>query len=130
MKRFLLLFYLILTLSMSGIFCVYAQSDAPPEEGTVPAIDLTTFTGIVAAVSLVVTQLAKILPVVYEKNCLKILLSIGIAVAASLLAWHFGWAAFLQGLAWWMAVFYGVGAGLTASGAYDLIKSLFTANKG
>lgn len=129
MKRFLFSTLLIVSLSLSGL-TLYAQIDAPADEGSVPAIDPTTFTGIVAAVSLVVTQPAKILPVVYEKNWLKIAVSVGMAIAASLPAWHFGWASFLQGLARWMAVCYGVGAGLTAGGAYDPIKSLFTANKG
>lgn len=126
MKRFL--FFVILLLSIESATYVYGQDQ--PADADASAIDLTTFTGIVAAVSLVVTQLAKIVPAVYEKAWLKISVSVAIAVIASLLAWHFGWAAFLQGLAWWMAVFYGVGAGLTASGAYDLIKSLFAAKKG
>ncbi|MDR2764122.1 MAG: hypothetical protein LBB90_03725 [Tannerella sp.] len=125
MKRFLFLFTLMMSLSLGGAVYVYAQ-EAPADAGSPAALDLTTFTGIVAAVSLVVTQLAKIIPVVAEKTWLKILVSVGVAILASLLAWHFGWAQFLQGLAWWMAVFYGAGAGLTASGAYDLIKSLFT----
>jgi hypothetical protein len=128
MKRFLFLTSVISLLSLLSVTYVYAQ-EAPPE-GSISAIDLTTFTGIVAAVSLAVTQLAKIIPAVSQKNWLKILTSVGVAVAASLLAWHFGWAQFLQGLSWYMAVFYGVGAGLTASGAYDLIKSLVAGQKG
>jgi hypothetical protein len=128
MKQFLFLTLVISLLSLLSVTYVYAQ-EAPPE-GSISAIDLTTFTGIVAAVSLTVTQLAKIVPSVSQKNWLKILISVAVATVASLLAWYFGWAQFLQGLAWWMAVFYGIGAGLTASGAYDLIKSLVTWQKG
>ncbi|MDR1676006.1 MAG: hypothetical protein LBR86_06025 [Tannerella sp.] len=123
MKRFLFLIFGMLSLSLMSVMYVYA-GESPPQE-TVSAIDLTTFTGLVAAVSLAVTQLAKMLPVVAEKNGLKILVSVAVAIVASLLAWHFGWAPFLQGLTWYMAVCYGVGAGLTASGAYDFIKALF-----
>jgi hypothetical protein len=127
MKRFLCLFSVIMALYVWSVTYVYAQ-EALPEE-VVSAIDLTTFTGLVAAVSLAVTQLARVVPAVYEKTWLKITVSVVVAVVASLPAWHFGRAAFLQGLAWWMAVFYGVGAGLTASGTYDLIKSLFAVKK-
>jgi hypothetical protein len=129
MKRFLFLFlfFVILALSVWSATYVYAQ-EAPDEAGS-SAIDLTTFTGLVAAVSLAVTQLAKIVSAVYEKTWLKITVSIVVAVVVSLLAWRFGWAAFLQGLAWWMAVFYGIGAGLAASGAYDLIKAFIAVEK-
>jgi hypothetical protein len=127
MKRFLFFTLVISSLSLWSVTYAYAQ-EAPPEE-SVSAIDLTTFTGIVAAVSLIVTQLAKLIPAVSEKNWLKILVSVAVAVAVSLPARHFGLAQFLQGLSWWMVVCYGIGAGLTASGAYDLIKSLFATKK-
>jgi hypothetical protein len=127
MKRFVFLFLVIMSLSAVRAAYVYAQ--AAPEDAGVSAIDLTTFTGIVGAVSLAVTQLAKLVPAVQAQTWLKILVSVGVAILASLLAWHFGLAQFLQGLAWWMAVCYGVGAGLTASGAYALRKSLFTVNR-
>jgi hypothetical protein len=125
MKRFLFLFSVTVALALPGATYLYAQQ-APPETDTPSAVDLTTFTGIVAAVSMIVTQLAKIIPAVSRKNGLKILLSVAVAIAASLLAWHFGWASFLQGVAWWTAVCCGIAAGLAASGAYDLIKSFFT----
>jgi fluoride ion exporter CrcB/FEX len=123
MKRFLFLLFVISALIIGSATYVYAQE--PPDDVGASAIDLTTFTGIVAAVSLFVTQLAKIVPVVYEKTWLKIVVSVAVATVASLLAWHFDWAAFLRDKTWWTAVFYGVGAGLTASGAYDLIKAVF-----
>jgi hypothetical protein len=121
MKRFLFLTLLILSFPLASATYVYAQESPPADVDF--AVDLTTFTGIVAFVSLAVTQLAKIIPAVSQKNLLKILVSVGVAIVATLLAWHFSWAQFLQGLSWWMAVFYGVGAGLTAAGAYDLIKA-------
>jgi fluoride ion exporter CrcB/FEX len=122
MKRFLFLLFVISALIIGSATYVYAQE--PPDDVGASAIDLTTFTGIVAAVSLFVTQLAKIVPTVYEKTWLKIVVSVAVATVVSLLAWNFGWAQFLKDLPWWTAVFYGVGAGLTASGAYDLIKAL------
>jgi hypothetical protein len=99
MKKSLFLILTVLSLSLLPVAYMYAQ-EAPPEADTPAAIDLTTFTGIVAAVSLPVTQLAKIVPAVYEKTWLKIAVSVGVAVAASLLAWHFGWAQFPGGLSW------------------------------
>ncbi|MDR2917282.1 MAG: hypothetical protein LBV74_21010 [Tannerella sp.] len=105
----------------------FAQNPVPANDlADVSGIvfDLSTFAGIVAFVSLVVTQLAKKLPVVETNTILKILVSVAVGMLASLLSWKFGWADFLAGLLWWQVLVQGALAGLAACGAYDLIKSV------
>ena len=87
-------------------------------------LDLSSFTGIVAIVSLIVTQIAKLIPVVESKTILKILVSAVAGVVISFVGWKFSFAAFLYGLSAWQALLYGVFAGLSACGFYDLIKSV------
>lgn len=114
--------FLMLTI---GITCVVAQDSLPDPPDTVFVLNLTTFTGIVAAISLVGTQLVKLIPAIGNSTLLKILASVVIGIAATLISWHFGWADFLIGLNWWKAIIYGFLSGLTASGAYDLINNTF-----
>jgi hypothetical protein len=124
MKRFVFTFFLMLA---AGILCVFGQESLPELPywpGAAFSLDLTTFTGIVAAISLCATQLMKLFPFIGQKAYLKVLTSIGIGIASTLLAWHFEWAVFLTGLAWWYALFYGIGAGLIACGTYDLITNI------
>jgi hypothetical protein len=123
MKRFLFLALATLFLSCGVAFAGEAAPAAVPDPGFV--LDLTTFAGVVALVSLLGTQLAKLVPAIAEKALWKILVSAALGMAVTLLAWKTGLAAFLSGIAWWHALLYGIGAGLSASGAYDLLRALF-----
>ena len=105
--------------------CVPAIAYAQDVGGdVVTAFELSTFTGIVAIVSFLVTQLAKFVPVIDSKTILKILVSVVTGIAVSLIAWKLSLAEFLVNLAIWQTLIYGLLAGLSACGFYDLIKNV------
>jgi hypothetical protein len=52
-----------------------------------------------------------------------------VGIATSFLAWGFGWAEFLANLPWWQVLIQGLVIGLTACGAFDLLKGLFGEKK-
>ncbi len=123
MKKYLFLFVAMFVIALP----VFSQAtDRTGDISDVPAIvfDWSTFAGITAFVSLAVTQLAKRIPVVETHAVLKILVSVAVGMVVSLLSWKFGWADFLSGLLWWQVLIQGLLAGLSACGAYDLIKSV------
>lgn len=111
-------------LFISMLFCAFPLM---AQDGTNQGftIDITTFTGIVALISLIVTQLAKYIKIVNENLFVKIGVSIVSGALISLLAWQLGVAEFLSGMTWWQAAIQGALAGLTASGAYDMLKGMF-----
>lgn len=122
MKRILIVMSILLMLSLN--VSVYAQEVLPEaNELSQIVIDLSTFTGIVAFVSLIVTQLAKFIPVIDSRALWKILTSVAVGCLATFISWRFNLAEFLNNLTWWQMLVQGIFAGLTASGAYDLIKS-------
>ena len=98
-----------------------------PEVGW--SFDFSTFAGIVAVVSLAVTQAAKFLPFVEKSTVSKILSSVAVSMVIILVTWHFKLADFLAGLPFWQVIVQGLLAGLSACGAYDLVKSLFGAKE-
>lgn len=126
-KRMKKLFF-ILTIAIMFLTAfaasTYAQDPDVPQ--TVNAIDLSTFAGIVAAISLVVTQIAKISPVISEKTVYKILISVGTGILLSFFAWWINIAPFLTDMLWWQVLIQGVLSGGSACGVYDFIKSLFS----
>jgi len=116
-KVFVLLMF---ALFMSALCVpVMAQSDGGTESA---AVGLTTFTGIVALVSLMVTQGAKLLPAINASTLLKIGVSVAVGVVASFVAQWFGIADFLAGMVWWQVLIQGLLAGLSACGFYDVLK--------
>ena len=110
------LFTLIMLITTTSIF---AANDAIGEPFT---FDLASFTGLIGLVSFLVTQVAKFIPAVKSKNWVKILTSVVVGIATSILAWLTDLASFMQGLEVWKVIVYGVGAGLSGCGFYDLIK--------
>lgn len=122
MRKYLFLFVVMFVIALP----VFSQ--APDQAGDLfdvsgAMFDWSTFAGITAFVSLAVTQLAKKVPVIETHAVLKILVSVAVGMVVSLLSWKFGWADFLSGLLWWQVLIQGLLAGLSACGAYDLIKS-------
>jgi hypothetical protein len=94
-----------------------------PEDGG--GIGFTTFAGLVALISLVVTQASKVLTVVSENRAVKIAVSVGTGLILTLVAWRLRFAGYLIDLSLWQALLQGVLAGLSACGLYDLFKPLF-----
>ena len=121
MKKFLFLAICAFSALVMCVPALYAQDIG----GSSPVFDFSTFAGIVAVVSLAVTQGARIFPFVNKSAVTKILSSVAVSMVIILVTWHFKLADFLAGLPFWQVIVQGLLAGLSACGAYDLIKNLF-----
>ena len=117
MKRLLFLFAMLLT-----PFALMAQ-EVIPSEGTI-TIDLTTFTGIMAFVTMSATQLAKVVPYIDTHKWAKVLSAVVIGMLGCILAWLLKVSPLLIGSEWWEALLYGVAVGLSSAGFYDLVKAI------
>lgn len=125
----MLLKKLIIMLNMLLMFTVgiAAQTAMGLSEGVVePGLvtDFASFTGIMTLVSLVVTQLSKLIPSIEEKKWAKPLVSIAVGILSCLFGWILQISPVLEGLIWYMVILYGVFAGLSACGLYSILKPL------
>ena len=100
---------------------VFAQTEVS-NEGTQIIFDLSTFGGIVAVISSVVTQIFKVVPVIDGSKIAKIGISVAVGIVVCMLAWVLKISEPLAGLIWWQTLIYGVAAGLSGCGFYDLVK--------
>lgn len=117
MKRLLFLFAMLLT-----PFALMAQ-EVIPSEGAI-TIDLTTFTGVMAFVTMSATQLAEVVPYIDTHKWAKILSAIVIGMLTCILAWFLQVSPLLVGSEWWEALLYGVAVGFSSAGFYDMVKAL------
>lgn len=117
MKRLLFLFAMLLT-----PFALMAQ-EVIPSEGAI-TIDLITFTGIMASVTMSATQLAEVVPYIDTHKWAKILSAIVIGMLTCILAWFLQVSPLLVGSEWWEALLYGVAVGFSSAGFYDMVKAL------
>ena len=125
----MLLKKLIIMLNMLLMFTVgiAAQTAIGLSEGVVePGLvtDFASFTGIMTLISLVVTQLSKLIPSIEEKKWAKPLVSIVVGILSCLFGWILQISPVLEGLIWYMVILYGVFAGLSACGLYSILKPL------
>ena len=125
----MLLKKLIIMLNMLLMFTVgiAAQTAMGLSEGVVePGLvtDFASFTGIMTLISLVVTQLSKLIPGISEKKWAKPLFSIAVGILSCLFGWILQISPVLEGLIWYMVILYGVFAGLSACGLYSILKPL------
>ena len=125
----MLLKKLIIMLNMLLMFVVgiaaqtaIGSSEEVVEPGLVT--DFASFTGIMALISLVVTQLSKLIPSIKEKKWAKPLVSIVVGILSCLFGWILQISPVLEGLIWYMVILYGVFAGLSACGLYSILKPL------
>ena len=114
---------IVLVMSMLLFFVcgVFAQTEVS-NEGTQIILDLSTFGGIVAVISSVVTQIFKLIPAIDGSKIAKIGISVGVGIIVCMLAWVLKISEPLAGLIWWQTLVYGVAAGLSGCGFYDLVK--------
>lgn len=114
---------IVLLMSMLMLFVcgVFAQTEVS-NEGTQIILDLSTFTGIVTVISSVVTQIFKLIPAIDGSRIAKIGISVGVGIIVCMLAWALKISEPLAGLIWWQTLIYGVAAGLSGCGFYDLVK--------
>ena len=114
---------IVLVMSMLMLFMcgAFAQTEVS-NEGTQIILDLSTFTGIVTVISSVVTQIFKLIPAIDGSKIAKIGISVGVGIIVCMLAWILKVSEPLAGLIWWQTLIYGVAAGLSGCGFYDLVK--------
>ena len=105
-------------------FALMAQGAGTETAGTV--IDVTTFTGMMAIVTAIVTQLCKVVPAIAGHKWAKVLTSLGVGVAATMACWALHVSDYLEGLVWWQAAVAGVAVGLSAAGFYDVVRALWS----
>lgn len=103
---------------------ILAETGVLSEE-TQFVLDLSTFTGIVAVISSTVTQIFKIAPSINGSKIAKIGISVGVGIAVCMLGWLLQISEPLAGLIWWQVLIYGVAAGLSGCGFYDLVKVIW-----
>lgn len=125
----MLLKKLIIMLNMLLMFIVGIAAQTAmglSEEVVEPGLvtDFASFTGIMTLVSLVVTQLSKLIPSIKEKKWAKPLVSIAVGILSCLFGWILQISPVLEGLIWYMVILYGVFAGLSACGLYSILKPL------
>lgn len=125
----MLLKKLIIMLNMLLMFTVGIAAQTAmglSEEAIEPGLvtDFASFTGIMTLVSLVVTQLSKLIPGISEKKWAKPLVSIVVGILSCLFGWILQISPVLEGLIWYMVILYGVFAGLSACGLYSILKPL------
>lgn len=125
----MLLKKLIIMLNMLLMFTVGIAAQAAiglSEEVVEPGLvtDFASFTGIMTLISLVVTQLSKLIPSIKEKKWAKPLVSIAVGILSCLFGWILQISPVLEGLIWYMVILYGVFAGLSACGLYSILKPL------
>lgn len=114
---------IVLVMSMLLLFVggAFAQTEVS-NEGTQIILDLSTFTGIVAVISSVVTQIFKLIPAIDGSKIAKIGISVAVGIVVCMLSWLLKVSEPLAGLIWWQTLVYGVAAGLSGCGFYDLVK--------
>lgn len=124
LKKKLIIMSNMLLMFIVGIAAQTAMglSEEVVEPGLVT--DFASFTGIMTLVSLVVTQLSKLIPGISEKKWAKPLVSIAVGILSCLFGWILQISPVLEGLIWYMVILYGVFAGLSACGLYSILKPL------
>lgn len=125
----MLLKKLIIMLNMLLMFTVGIAAQTAmglSEEAIEPGLvtDFASFTGIMTLVSLVVTQLSKLIPSIEERKWAKPLVSIVVGILSCLFGWILQISPVLEGLIWYMVILYGVFTGLSACGLYSILKPL------
>lgn len=117
----------VICLLLMSVAATYAQAVEPEPQGSEFIVDLGTFAGIVAVVSFLVTQISKLISYINEHRWAKIAISLFVGAGICSASWATGLAPFLSGLTIWQVLIYGVGAGLSGCGLYDIVKPVLDA---
>lgn len=118
MKRFITFLSLCFVAAMT-----FAATDTPSEAGQM-LVDVGTFTGLVALTSMIVTQVMKVIPAIDGNRLAKIGISALAGIAVCMAVWALQASPLLDGLVWWQALLYGLAAGQSGCGFYDVIKAI------
>lgn len=118
MKRVVIFCWLLLACVVSVLA---AEAGVVNQEA---GVSVATFAGVTALVSLLGTQVSKLVPYIGAHNWCKILVSVALGMVVAMASWGLQLAEFMDGFAWWQALLAGVASGLSACGFYDLIKAI------
>lgn len=120
MKKFIFMFMALLTLAIPAL----AAEDIGIAPASEVVIDVGSFTGIVALVSMIATQILKVIPAIKENKLAKIGISVAVGIIVCMVCWVLQ-VSILISMKWWVALLYGLAAGLSACGFYDIIKAIY-----
>lgn len=121
MKKFIFMFMALLTLAIPAL----AAEDIGIAPASEVVIDVGSFTGIVALVSMIATQILKVIPAIKENKLAKIGISVAVGIIVCMVCWVLQVSPILISMEWWVALLYGLVAGLSACGFYDIIKAIY-----
>lgn len=123
MKKFIFIFMALLTLAIPAL----AAEDIGIAPASEVVIDVGSFTGIVALVSMIATQILKVIviPAIKENKLAKIGISVAVGIIVCMVCWVLQVSPILISMKWWVALLYGLAAGLSACGFYDIIKAIY-----
>lgn len=121
MKKFIFMFMALLTLAIPAL----AAEDIGIAPASEVVIDVGSFTGIVALVSMIATQILKVIPAIKENKLAKIGISVAVGIIVCMVCWVLQVSPILISMKWWVALLYGLVAGLSACGFYNIIKAIY-----
>lgn len=121
MKKFIFMFMALLTLAIPAL----AAEDIGIAPASEVVIDVGSFTGIVALVSMIATQILKVIPAIKENKLAKIGISVAVGIIVCMVCWVLQVSPILISMEWWVALLCGLAAGLSACGFYDIIKAIY-----
>ena len=121
MKKFIFMFMALLTLAIPAL----AAEDIGIAPASEVVIDVGSFTGIVALVSMIATQILKVIPAIKENKLAKIGISVAVGIIVCMVCWVLQVSPILISMEWWVVLLYGLAAGLSACGFYDIIKAIY-----
>lgn len=121
MKKFIFMFMALLTLVIPAL----AAEDIGIAPASEVVIDVGSFTGIVALVSMIATQILKVIPAIKENKLAKIGISVAVGIIVCMVCWILQVSPILISMEWWVALLCGLAAGLSACGFYDIIKAIY-----
>lgn len=121
MKKFIFMFMALLTLAIPAL----ATEDIGIAPASEVVIDVGSFTGIVALVSMIATQILKVIPAIKENKLAKIGISVAVGIIVCMVCWVLQVSPILISMEWWVALLCGLAAGLSACGFYDIIKAIY-----
>ena len=123
MKKMMLMVGTLLTCG-----ALMAQGVEPTEAGDV-VVNVNSFTGMMALVTMVVTALVARVSYIANHKWAKVLTAIGVGVASTMACWGLQVSDYLAGLIWWQALVAGVAVGISAAGFYDIVKAIWSVFK-
>lgn len=111
---------------MATLFASHVMAaDGVISEGTKIVLDFGSFTGIVTIISTIVTQVFKAIPAIKETTIAKIAISVAIGIVICFVAWGLKISpAMSEVTTWYGSIIYGIAAGLSGCGFYDVVKAV------